>query len=67
MSPVIQQINEHFASYASLSNDELRANSARFKARIKDHTADITSLIQSKKKKLKTYKIFMRRVICIKK
>ncbi len=49
MSPVIQQINQHFASYASLNNDELRANSARFKARIKDHTADITSLIQSKK------------------
>ena len=34
IQPFVAQINQHFAAYASLSNDELRANSARFRQAI---------------------------------
>ncbi|MCL4128134.1 UNVERIFIED_CONTAM: hypothetical protein GTU68_049457 [Idotea baltica] len=36
--PTIDQINDHFASYASLSNDQLRNKTHEFKSRIADHT-----------------------------
>jgi preprotein translocase subunit SecA len=39
--PVVEQINQYVASYASFSNDELRSKTTEFKQRIKDHLADI--------------------------
>src|ERR1700744_5975416 len=35
--PLVQQINQHFAAYQSLSNDELRGKTVEFRARIKEH------------------------------
>src|SRR5262245_58963329 len=35
--PYVEQINKHFASYQSLSNDELRHKTQEFKERIKAH------------------------------
>ncbi|MBC8033651.1 MAG: hypothetical protein H7Y03_05860 [Chitinophagaceae bacterium] len=35
--PVVDQINSHFTSYKTLSNDELRGKTAEFKARIASH------------------------------
>lgn len=50
ISPFVQQINEHFASYATISNDELRGKTAEFKARIKQHIAPVDEEIASLKK-----------------
>ncbi len=50
ISPLVQQINDHFASYASISNDELRGKTAAFKARIKQHIASIDEEIAALKK-----------------
>jgi preprotein translocase subunit SecA len=40
-------INGHFEGYKSLSNDELRAKTVEFKARIKNHLTEIDNLIES--------------------
>ncbi|HET6990481.1 MAG TPA: preprotein translocase subunit SecA, partial [Bacteroidia bacterium] len=46
--PYVQQINEHFAEYKTLSNDELRNKTQEFRARIaefiKEETDEIASL-----------------------
>ncbi len=39
--PVVDQINQHFASIQSLTNDELRGKTVEFKARIKEHLKSI--------------------------
>src|SRR5690606_36299305 len=39
--PIVEKINEHYAAYQSLTNDELRAKSAEFKSRIKAHLREI--------------------------
>ncbi len=50
IQPLVEKINEHFASYASLSNDALRGKTNEFRAKIKDHLKDIdTELDQLKK------------------
>ncbi|GGB04709.1 preprotein translocase subunit SecA [Puia dinghuensis] len=41
IQPIVDQINEHFAACASLTNDELRAKTVEFKARIKEHLSTI--------------------------
>jgi preprotein translocase subunit SecA len=43
--PLVEEINKHFAAYKSLSNDELRAKTAVFKARIADHLGEIDTKI----------------------
>ena len=43
--PIVEQINQHFAAYQSLSNDELRGKSVEFRTRIKDHLARIDSQV----------------------
>ncbi|MHB1277514.1 MAG: preprotein translocase subunit SecA [Bacteroidia bacterium] len=52
--PRIGKINSHFDSYASLSNDELRAKTAEFKARIADYLSDIENEISGLKKRVET-------------
>ncbi len=46
--PVVEKINEFYASYASLSNDELRAKTAGFRSRITDHLRATDDEITSK-------------------
>ena len=39
--PIVEQINELYESYASLSHDQLRQKTLEFRERISDHLADI--------------------------
>lgn len=41
ISHYLTEINQHFDAYASLSNDELRNKTSEFKARIKEHLAEV--------------------------
>jgi preprotein translocase subunit SecA len=41
IQPVVGQVNEHFLAYQSLSNDQLRAKTQEFKARIREHLSKI--------------------------
>ena len=47
--PIVEKANAFFASYASLTNDELRGKTAEFKQRIQNHLADIDAQIAEKK------------------
>ncbi|MEY3737322.1 MAG: hypothetical protein RL544_100 [Bacteroidota bacterium] len=47
--PIIEKANAFFASYANLTNDELRGKTAEFKKRIQDHLAAIDAQIAEKK------------------
>jgi preprotein translocase subunit SecA len=49
LMPIIQKTNQFFEQYQSLSNDALRAKTAEFKARIKDHVTAIDEAIAAKK------------------
>jgi len=51
IQPKVGQINEHYASYQSLSNDELRAKTTEFRQRIKDHLGAIDTEIADLNKK----------------
>ncbi|MCC6288680.1 MAG: preprotein translocase subunit SecA [Chitinophagaceae bacterium] len=51
ISPLVAIINEHFASYSNLTNDELRGKTAEFKTRIKQHIADIDNEVAELKSK----------------
>ena len=45
--PLVQQINTHFVSYQSLSNDQLRNKTTEFRERIQDHLTEIDNTIQA--------------------
>ena len=45
IEPVVVKINQFFASYQTLTNDELRAKTVEFKERIKQHLTDIDAAI----------------------
>jgi preprotein translocase subunit SecA len=45
VGPIVDAINEYFASYQSLSNDELRGKTLEFRARINEYLSDIDSQI----------------------
>lgn len=47
--PAVEAVNQHYESYQSLSNDELRAKTQEFRQRITDHLADIDQQIADKK------------------
>src|SRR5579862_4725615 len=51
IAPVVEEINRHFASYQSLSNDQLRAKTDEFKQRIKDYLQNIDTEISNLNKK----------------
>ncbi|WP_316769334.1 preprotein translocase subunit SecA [Pedobacter frigiditerrae] len=45
LQPLVQQINEEYAKFSSLSNDELRAKTTEFKATITEALAEIDTKI----------------------
>jgi preprotein translocase subunit SecA len=45
IQPLVEEINQHFSAYQSLTNDQLRAKTVEFKARIKDHLNEIDTQI----------------------
>ena len=47
IEPLVTEINNHFNSYQSLSNDELRGKTVVFKQRIADHLKSINEEIAS--------------------
>ena len=49
LQPIVTKINEFYAAYASLSNDELRGKTIEFKGRIADYLGDINTDIDTKK------------------
>ncbi len=48
INPVVGKINEFYEQYQSLTNDELRAKTAEFKQRIKDHLEETDAEISAK-------------------
>ena len=48
--PVVQKINQHFTSYASISNDQLRSKTQEFRQRIQAHLSTTDEAIASKNK-----------------
>ncbi len=49
-SPIVDQINEYYESYDSLSHDELRHKTTEFRARIADHLKGVDDDIAAAKK-----------------
>jgi len=47
ISPLVEIINNHFQSYHSLSNDQLRGKTAEFRSRIKEHLVEIENNIKA--------------------
>lgn len=47
IEPIVQQINQHFKNFQSLSNDQLRGKTLEFKQRIKDYLKEIDEEIAS--------------------
>jgi preprotein translocase subunit SecA len=47
--PLIEKTNQFFASYQSLSNDQLRGKTIEFKERIKNHLSSVDAEIDTKK------------------
>jgi preprotein translocase subunit SecA len=45
IAPIVAEINEHFAAYNSLTNDELRGKTAQFRARITEHLSGMDAKI----------------------
>ncbi|HVU99387.1 MAG TPA: preprotein translocase subunit SecA [Puia sp.] len=45
IQPVVEQINQHFAAFQSLSNDELRGKTVEFRARIREHLSKIDTQV----------------------
>ncbi|MBN8879422.1 MAG: preprotein translocase subunit SecA [Sphingobacteriales bacterium] len=48
--PVVEKINQYFASYASLSNDQLRQKTQEFRQRIKEYLKETDDSILAKNK-----------------
>ena len=46
-SPIVEDINRHYETYSSLSNDELRNKSLEFKKRIAEHLAGVDQDIET--------------------
>ncbi len=49
LMPIVQKANQFFQQYQTLSNDELRAKTGSFKARIQSHLASIDETIAAQK------------------
>ena len=46
--PIVQQINQHFTSFQSLTNDQLRNKTQEFRQRIREHLSGIDEQIRAK-------------------
>ncbi|HVZ56604.1 MAG TPA: preprotein translocase subunit SecA [Chitinophagaceae bacterium] len=51
IQPLIGKINQYFASYQSLTNDQLRGKTTEFRQRIKEYLNDIDTEIATKNRK----------------
>ena len=51
IAPIVEKVNQHFAAYASLSNDQLRNKTQEFRQRIQQHLQSIDAEIADKNKK----------------
>jgi preprotein translocase subunit SecA len=51
IQPLVVKINQHFSSYQSLTNDELRNKTQEFRQRIKEHLTGIDNEIAATNKK----------------
>jgi len=51
IQPLVGEINQHFTAYQSLTNDQLRAKTLEFKARIREHLEKIDTEIADLNKK----------------
>src|SRR5687768_4524533 len=51
IQPQVETINQHFASYQSLTHDELRSKTAQFRQRIQEHLKAINEEIEATNKK----------------
>ena len=51
IQPKVAEINQHFDSYQSLTNDQLRNKTEEFRQRIKDHLTAIDDEIAATNKK----------------
>ncbi|MCP9751866.1 preprotein translocase subunit SecA [Ferruginibacter sp. HRS2-29] len=49
IQPLVEKTNQFFASYQSLSNDQLRGKTIEFKERIKNHLSSVDAEIDTKK------------------
>jgi preprotein translocase subunit SecA len=49
IAPIVEKINTHFASYQSISNDELRDKTNQFRERIRKHLHTIDEAIEKQK------------------
>jgi preprotein translocase subunit SecA len=47
--PLVKEINDHYESYKTLSNDELRNKTQEFRTRIAEYLADVDAQINAKK------------------
>ncbi|HXD76761.1 MAG TPA: preprotein translocase subunit SecA [Puia sp.] len=45
IQPIVEEINGHFSAFQSLTNDQLRAKTTEFRARIREHLAGIDGQI----------------------
>src|SRR5215475_10656701 len=50
ITPLVVEINQHFAAYQSITNDQLRNKTVEFRERIKKHLEEINAEIASKNK-----------------
>ncbi|MCW3087368.1 MAG: protein export cytoplasm protein SecA ATPase helicase, partial [Sediminibacterium sp.] len=48
LMPIVQKTNQFFGEYQNLLNDELRAKTAEFRKRIKDHLAAVDAEIENR-------------------
>src|ERR1700709_1628379 len=51
IQPLVGQVNQHFAACQSLSNDQLRAKTVEFRARIREHLSKLDIQITDLNKK----------------
>ena len=49
--PQVAKINQHFASYNTISNDELRGKTVQFRERIQQHLSDTDAAIAEAQKR----------------
>jgi preprotein translocase subunit SecA len=54
LRPIVDEINEHFASYASLSDDELRAKTGEFRERIQESVKHLVEEVEAIRERLRT-------------
>src|SRR5438105_120357 len=54
IQPIVDEINEHYARLQSVSEEELRSQTERFRERIREATGEIEARIDALKEKKKT-------------